>query len=193
MAGCFVDLATKQFVFANYFDPNRTSGPKQHWWIDGWFGIETSVNQGALFGMGQGKSAWFAALSIAALAGIIFWLFARRAAHDLWLTAALGAISGGILGNLYDRLGLWHGGSAKTWNGVELSSNYLYGVRDWIHFRWEGGPLKILDPWPNFNIADSLLVCGAIALFIHALFAKSPADEPNDSATSDTSDALDKS
>lgn len=174
VSGCFVDLLTKQIVFHKYFEPQSTSGPKQHWWIDGWFGIEVSTNQGALFGMGQGKSAWFAALSIAALAGIIYWLFVRKAARDLWLTTALGAISGGILGNLYDRMGLWHGGSACKWNGIELPARNHYGVRDFIHFRWEGSPLKIFDPWPNFNIADSLLVCGAIALFVHALFARAP-------------------
>ena len=45
-------------------------------------------------------------------------------------------------------------------------------VRDWILFRLEGVPF--FDPWPNFNIADSLLVAGAILLFLHALCSQVP-------------------
>lgn len=187
MAGCFVDLSTKQWVFGSYHKLEPTGPPTADWWIDGWLGIQTSVNQGALFGMGQGKSTWFALLSCAALAGIIYWLFVRGGAWDRWLTGALGAISGGILGNLYDRLGLWHGMSRETWQGQPVPTHSVYGVRDWIHFRWEGSPLAIFDPWPNFNIADSLLVCGAIALFLHAVFAKGATGPPQASNDDDRS------
>ena len=45
-------------------------------------------------------------------------------------------------------------------------------MRDWILFRLEGVPW--FDPWPNFNIADVLLVCGAIMLFLHALIYTEP-------------------
>ena len=39
-------------------------------------------------------------------------------------------------------------------------SNFTYGVRDFILFTYQG------HIWPNFNIADCLLVCGAIMLGI---------------------------
>ena len=58
-------------------------------------------------------------------------------------------------------------------------------VRDWIHFRIEGVPF--FDPWPNFNIADSLLVAGAISLFIHMLWI-APRQEA-EKAKSDTNEA----
>src|SRR5687767_7034143 len=49
--GCAVDLLTKEAVFRWRGLP-RANNP---WWlIDGRFGIETSVNPGALFGMGAG-------------------------------------------------------------------------------------------------------------------------------------------
>lgn len=134
------------------------------WWIDGILGIQTSTNGGALFGIGQGGSAWFAILSVAALAAILFWLFFRKLARSLWLTITLGIVSGGILGNFYDRVG-W--GYQSEWNLEAIK----YHVRDFIHFRWEGGP-QFMDPWPNFNIADTLLVSGAIMLFLYALFGK---------------------
>ncbi|MEK6249036.1 MAG: signal peptidase II, partial [Planctomycetales bacterium] len=90
--------------------------------------------------------------------GIIYWLFITGEAHDLFLTIALAAITSGIIGNLYDRFG-WHG---FTENGEPL-----YAVRDWILFQWNDN-LR----WPNFNIADSFLVCGAIALVGHAFIVQ---------------------
>jgi signal peptidase II len=156
--GCAVDLFSKEAVF-------RWRGlPRQgnEWWlVEGRLGIETSVNPGALFGMGAGGWWFFASVSVIALFGIMTWLFIYRAAHDRWITAALGIVSGGILGNLYDRLGLW------DTRGV--SPELAHGVRDWILFVWPEIKLAIFNPWPNFNIADSLLVTGAIMLVVHAV------------------------
>ena len=58
--------------------------------------------------------------------------------------------------------------------GIETSVNwgYQYGdepiraVRDWILLQAGNLPLP---PWPNFNVADSMLVCGAVLLVWHAL------------------------
>jgi signal peptidase II len=151
LAGCAIDLVTKQAIFAWRGLPRRDN----EWWIvEPYFGIETSVNRGALFGMGAGYWWLFATLSVLALIGIITWLFVYRAAHDRWLTVALGFVSAGILGNLYDRLGLWDAGG--------LPPEFHHGVRDWILFRYREWT------WPNFNIADSLLVTGAIMLVVHA-------------------------
>jgi signal peptidase II len=160
--GCAVDLVTKEVVFRWRGLPRANN---QWWLIEDRFGIETSVNPGALFGMGAGWWWLFAVLAVVALCGIITWLFVYRAAHDRWITVALGFVSGGILGNLYDRLGLWDS------NGIvpdELRRKLQHGVRDWILFQWPESGLAFLNPWPNFNIADSLLVTGAIMLVVHA-------------------------
>jgi signal peptidase II len=156
--GCGLDLYTKHAIF-------HWRGLPRHgniWWlIENRFGIETSVNPGALFGMGAGFWPLFATLSVVALVGIIVWLFIFRAAFDRWITVALGLVSGGILGNLYDRLGLW--------DTTGLIPELQHGVRDWILFVWPEIKLQIFNPWPNFNIADSLLVTGAIMLVVHAV------------------------
>ena len=134
-------------------------GRSNIWWLwEGYVGIETVENHGALFGMGQGKVLLFTILSILAACGLLYWIFFAGGLKELWLSIALGGIMAGILGNLYDRLGLW-------------SSDGTYAVRDWI-------ALKIgrVDPdvgfvgyqWPNFKIADSLLVIGA------AMFTANP-------------------
>ena len=101
-----------------------------------------------------------ALLSVAALLGIVIWLFVYKMARSLFLTISLALVTGGILGNLYDRLGFGH--------VAEYGPEIKYHVRDWIHFRLSGVPM--FDPWPNFNIADSLLVCGAGMLFLYAVF-----------------------
>ncbi len=161
--GLFADLLTKSSVFDRHFQPQLMYlGEHQpvHWLIDGVLGIQCSTNPGALFGFAKGFSPVFAAISIVAIAGILFWLFWFKQAIDRWLTVAFGLVSGGILGNLYDRLGFGY----QPGYPEEIKTD----VRDWILFRLQGVPL--FDPWPNFNIADSLLVTGAFMLFIHAFF-----------------------
>ena len=170
VVGLGIDLWTKTYAFSNYFDPEIYKKQPQavQWWIDGVFGLQTSTNPGALFGIGEGLSWLFAIMSFFALGGIVLWLFVWKAARDRWITFALGLISGGILGNLYDRVGL---GYVEAWNHPGIRTD----VRDWILFRLEGVPM--FDPWPNFNIADSLLVTGAIMLMFHAIFAPMGPDE----------------
>ena len=104
-----------------------------------------------------------------ALVGIVTWLFAFKAARDRWLTVALAFVSGGILGNLHDRLGLW--------DSVGIKAEFQHGVRDWILFVWPEVKLRMFNPWPNFNIADSLLVTGAIMLLVHAVIWRDTAAE----------------
>jgi signal peptidase II len=152
--GCGCDLWTKQSIFAALGLPGERP---PLWLIENYVGFETAVNQGALFGMGQGYGWLFSAMSIAAIAAIVVWLFSFRAAESSWVTFALGLITGGILGNLYDRLNLH-----------QLPGPFAGGVRDWILFRY--GQYT----WPNFNIADSLLVVGAIMLAIHSFWSSDP-------------------
>ncbi|MEX0611053.1 MAG: signal peptidase II [Pirellulales bacterium] len=157
IVGCAADLATKAWFFAS---PALRAG-EIFWLWAGHVGIQLSWNEGALFGIGQGRVWLFVALSIAAAVAIPAWLFWFRAARDAWLTFALGCIMAGVLGNLYDRLGM-HG---ELWPASHpRAGEPIYAVRDWI--LWQAN-----DDWrwPNFNIADSLLVVGAALLLLHAL------------------------
>jgi signal peptidase II len=151
LLGCAADLLSKHWIFAWRGWPRANN----EWWLwEPFVGIETAVNTGALFGMGGGHGRLFAALSVVAALGILGWLFAAGAARDRWLTLALACVMAGILGNLYDRLGFWYQpGMDPSWRSA---------VRDWILFRYGD------YTWPNFNIADSLLVCGAGMLIWHA-------------------------
>lgn len=164
--GCAIDLATKSWIFGRLGMPGESD---PIWLWEPIFGLETSLNEGALFGIGQGRAMLFAALSVAAAIGILYWLFFAKAAADLLLTVALGCVMAGIFGNLYDRLGM-HG---LTWHlpirGHEIGDP-VFAVRDWLHFKIDA----IGFDWPVFNVADSLLVCGAGLLVLHA-FINQPA------------------
>jgi signal peptidase II len=164
LLGCAADLLTKELIFRWRGLP----GPQGIvWLVKGYVGIETALNRGALFGMGAGGSRYFAFLAIGAVIGVVVWLFLLRAARDRLLTVALGIISGGILGNLYDRLGLWDHGPLPP---AMQNQGYETAVRDWILFCWNFKQFT----WPNFNIADSLLVCGAGLLLWHAFLLREP-------------------
>lgn len=169
VGGCAVDLATKRWMFDYLGQPGPDS--RTVWLWTGVFGFQTSLNEGALFGMGQGFSPVFAALSVGAAFGIVIWLFWAGAAKDWLLTVALAVVTIGILGNLYDRLGL----PGLVWNGAHPNhalGEPVYAVRDFILVmigRW---------PWPTFNLADSSLVCGAGLLMWHALVTPTAEPQP---------------
>ncbi|MDO5565976.1 MAG: signal peptidase II [Planctomycetia bacterium] len=161
--GVLADLGTKAWIFNRLGAP----GAMDTWWlIPNVFGFQTSLNQGALFGIGQGKIVLFVIFSVVAITGIMAWIvFDKR--KSLYITLTLGMITAGILGNLWDRLGLhqlkWT--PFDAWTGqctAEMVGTRVHAVRDWI--------LVMIGSyhWPNFNIADSLLVCGAILIFIYA-------------------------
>jgi signal peptidase II len=189
-AGCAVDLATKAWMFDWLGMPpgpsevacavGRDECPvagsaampaagRTEWLWNEVFGFQSSLNEGALFGMGQGMVLFFAAVSIGALIGILYWLFWTGAARDWLLTVSLGCISAGILGNLYDRLGL--PGLAWVDHPRHALGERVHAVRDFVLFKIGS------YSWPNFNLADSLLVCGAAILLWHALRPHKEADE----------------
>ena len=173
IAGCAVDLLTKWYAFEHLGMPGERRSYTA--WEDVLV-FSTSLNAGAVFGMGEGVASAataFAVLSVIAALGILVWLFYFGAARDWILTIALGCVAAGIFGNLYDRAGV-HGlkwDYANHWHEV---GDPAYAVRDWINIF---PTVKIFfgRPWPTFNIADSLLVCGAVLLAWHA-FKVSPKD-----------------
>ncbi len=161
----FLDLGTKSWIFGRLGMPGE-SGPLWVW--NGVFGFQTALNEGALFGMGQGFVLAFAFLSMAMLAGIVIWLLGPFY-KNRFLVAVMGLISGGIVGNLFDRLGLHH----LRWSedGYHVAETPVYAVRDWL--------LVMIGSyhWPNFNLADSYLVVGVILLGIYIFFFAESSDK----------------
>lgn len=111
-----------------------------------------TFNTGAAFSFLAGNSGWqvwlFGALAIIVCIVLIAWL-AHTPRSD-WRTALpLALVVGGALGNLVDRL--------------------LRGqVTDFIQVYWHTWS------WPAFNVADSAICVGAIALIAFGLFVRAP-------------------
>jgi signal peptidase II len=168
IGGAAFDLLTKAAVFAELGCPGRANWE----WRAGdlvRFTLQTNFNPGALWGMGQGWTGLFAAMSAVAIIAILYFLFVAKHARSLWLTVALAFVMAGALGNLFDRLGL-HG-----WKGPD--GQPVYAVRDFLYFRF----FETFD-WAIFNFADSMLVTGAIMLVIHSLWG-APATQPVEQST----------
>ena len=159
-------LLTKSRIFERLAMPGDQPALAR---LPGLLTLRTNLHERALFGTGQGLGLVFAGMSFVALTGIGIMVgricrpgtCTKPPQTDLWSLAALGLITGGILGNLYDRLGLrglsWHAPPERFGEPVRA-------VRDWIHFALEG----VID-WPIFNLADSYLVVGAGILVIVSL------------------------
>ncbi len=163
LAGGRYDVIPGWFGFIAEFTakPDRKPWPHRAEVLQTWSAPEMPhVNEGALFGMGGSTgmgNTIFAFVSLIAAVGIVVWAALRGRKADRWMSAALGLILGGTVGNCYDRL-------------------VFAGVRDFLYF------YKI--NWPVFNVADCCLVCGAIILLGHAFLVKAPKDEPPMAAAS---------
>ncbi|HEY3111893.1 MAG TPA: signal peptidase II [Chloroflexota bacterium] len=106
-----------------------------------------TTNTGAAFGIGQNRSLVFTIVALVAIPAIT--LFNRSIAPRSLLTRlCLGALLGGTLGNLLDRLRLGY-------------------VIDFVDVGV--GDLR----WPSFNLADSSFVVGILILSIY-LFLTDP-------------------
>jgi signal peptidase II len=124
--------------------------------------LETTANQGAVFGIGQGQRWLFVAVSILAI-GFLTYLFAAGRREQWGYQILLGMLLAGVLGNLYDRFALGyvrdmiHGLPGVTWPGF---------VGSIVHVPWASGEVF---PW-IFNIADSLLCTGVALMILHSMF-----------------------
>lgn len=167
--GILFDLYSKSTVFHALGYPNGSSpllmDLGNHRVM---FRLYTSMNAGALWGMGQGKSWLFAGLSVLAIGSVLYWLFIKGGAASRWLTVSLALIMAGTVGNLYDRIGLHqciNPETGQTW----------HAVRDFLLFTFRM-PSGQFWSWPVFNFADVFLVTGAIMLVVQSL-CTSPATE----------------
>ena len=112
-----------------------------------------AYNRGAAFSFLAdvgGWQRWFFVLIAIVAIGAMLW-FLTRGGRALFC-AGLALIIGGALGNLYDRLTLGH-----------VVDFLLLHWRDWYY--------------PAFNVADSAITIGAIALILDSFRARRPRGE----------------
>ena len=108
--------------------------------ISGGLWFRLASNSGATLGLGTGNNALFAVLTLV-IVGAIVMLALRRTVGGVLGIGSLGAVAGGTLGNLVDRL-------------------RLGGVTDFIEVRY----------WPtDFNLADAAIRLGVVLLLLTLL------------------------
>jgi signal peptidase II len=124
--------------------------------IDSIFHITHVRNSGGAFGLLAGSSQalrlpFFLLVSCIAVVALLFFVRRVEPGQSL-LLFALGAILGGALGNLADRM---------------VSGE----VTDFLDFHWHG------YYWPAFNVADSCITVGMLVLLFYSLLVR---DQPSD-------------
>jgi lipoprotein signal peptidase len=127
---------------------NLPARPPVH--VLGFLSLVMVWNHGVTFGMLNGLGGWsapvIAVVALAIVVALVLWL---RRTTSVLAAIAVGAVAGGAIGNVMDRVR--HG-----------------AVVDFIRADPWG-----LFPWV-FNVADSAIVCGVIVLLIHSQFAAAP-------------------
>jgi signal peptidase II len=116
--------------------------------VDSIFHITYVRNSGGAFGLLRDASAalrlpFFIGVSVAAV-GVLLYFVRHVAPRQYGILCALGAILGGALGNLIDRM--------RTGTVV-----------DFFELNWRGWY------WPTFNVADSFITTGVVFLVLHSL------------------------
>ncbi|MBR0659132.1 signal peptidase II [Neoroseomonas oryzicola] len=112
------------------------------------FGLDLTMvwNRGVTFGLLSGEGTWnhvlLALMAVAIAAFLIRWM--ARAENRL-TAIALGAVVGGAIGNVIDRI--------RFGAVVDFVDAHAWG--------WH---------WYVFNVADAAIVCGVVALVADALF-----------------------
>jgi lipoprotein signal peptidase len=95
--GLAADLWSKEWAFRTL----RQGG--QRTLIPHVLELHTTMNPGALFGIGAGRTSVFLVASVLALI-LVLWMFAQSPPRRWFMHIALGAILAGALGNMYDRV-----------------------------------------------------------------------------------------
>ena len=160
--GLGLDLWTKQVAFVRLAagEPYQGLGRdgRVHWFVDsradlvaakgyhvipGFLHFHVTVNEGAVFGLGQGHRWLFLVISVAAI-GFLTYLFAASGRQRFY-QFILGMLLAGVLGNMYDRFSFGY------------VRDMIYAVPRWGVFLW------------IFNVADVLLCVGVGLIFVYSL------------------------
>lgn len=131
--------------------------------------FHVTANQGAVFGLGQGKRWLFILVSVGAI-GYLLFLFASTHRRQWPTQLLLAGFLAGVIGNMWDRLTIGY-----VRDMLWILPNIRWG--DLFGFLPESIKRHDVFPW-IFNLADSYLVIGVIITIGHVLLVKEKRGEP---------------
>lgn len=142
--------------------------------------FHATVNEGAVFGLGQGKQMVFVIVSILAIGFLLMLVSKTRSRFEALL---LGCLLAGVLGNMYDRIRFGYvrdmilGLPGVHWHGTWTIPGLGYPGND-----------RLVFPY-IFNVADVLLVCGVTILLVRSFFlAEKPAAKKTETPAAEQTD-----
>ena len=112
--------------------------------IDNFLYITSHRNEGAAWGILQGKMIIFYVVTLVVIGLVILWIIKLDIKKEKLLVIALSLILGGALGNFIDRVMYQH--------VVDFINTYIFGY-----------------DFPIFNIADSALCIGVFLMAVDAI------------------------
>ena len=112
--------------------------------IDNFLYITSHRNEGAAWGILQGKMIFFYVVTVVVIGLVILWIRKLDIKKEKLLVIALSLILGGALGNFIDRVMYQH--------VVDFINTYIFGY-----------------DFPIFNIADSALCIGVFLMAVDAI------------------------
>lgn len=112
--------------------------------IDNFLYITSHRNEGAAWGILQGKMIFFYVVTLVVICLVILWIRKLDIKKEKLLVIALSLILGGALGNFIDRVMYQH--------VVDFINTYIFGY-----------------DFPIFNIADSALCIGVFLMAVDAI------------------------
>ena len=175
VVGVLLDQLTKFWIVRNL-----PEGRGEMEIIPGLLSIVHRQNPGAAFGMFRDfeyRHYLFVVFTIVA-AGVILDLFRRLPPTDRFMSATLGLILSGAVGNAIDRL------HKRTVTDFIKVYTDIPSLKSWLLTNFG------TNEWPSFNIADSALVVGVLMYVFHQAFLEKrpePTPTPTPEPTPPTS------
>lgn len=136
---CALDQCSKAWVLGQFMDT-----PHSALTVTSFFNMVLVWNSGVSFGLfaGHNQPYIFAGISAVIIIMLLGWL---RTCDNRRFAAAIGAVIGGAIGNVVDRL-------------------RFGAVVDFLDFHWD------TYHWPAFNLADSFIFIGVVLLCLSSMF-----------------------
>ncbi len=133
-----LDQATKFYMISDIMNPPQLIQ------VTSFFNFTLAWNTGVSFSLfdSYGDVGTYVLLVVSGIISFVFFVWLWRSKNH-WLSAGIGMVIGGALGNIIDRI--------------------RYGaVMDFIDFHYE------LYHWPAFNLADTFICVGVVFIFIES-------------------------